>query len=169
MCFAGSTAEPVSQWRRHQASSWEPPSAPQHPATGFVNLVLSISASSRFFFFASLSKTRPQVISSWLYAILAQKVSQESSIFQEQYVCMLSPFRYVPLMCDPMDCSPPGSSVHGILQGRIMEWVAISSSRGSSQHWDQTQVSWIAGRLFTIEPPGIMTPSKSESWVSPSY
>ena len=37
-----------------------------------------------------------------------------------------------PTLCDPMDCSPPGSSVHGVLQTRILEWVAISSSRGSS-------------------------------------
>ena len=37
-----------------------------------------------------------------------------------------------PTLCDPMDCSPPGSSVHGILQARILEWVAISFSRGSS-------------------------------------
>ena len=51
---------------------------------------------------------------------------------------------------DPMDCSPPDSSVHGILQTRILEWVAISSSRGSSQPRDQTQVSHIAGGLFTI-------------------
>ena len=50
----------------------------------------------------------------------------------------------------PMDCSPPGSSVHGILQARILEWVAISFSRGSSQHRDQTWVSCIAGRFFTI-------------------
>ena len=53
-------------------------------------------------------------------------------------------------LCDPMDCSQPGSSVHGIFQARILEWVAISSSRASSQHRDQTQVSHIAGRLFTI-------------------
>ena len=53
-------------------------------------------------------------------------------------------------LCDPMDCSQPGSSVHGIFQARILERVAISSSRGSSQHRDQTQVSHIAGRLFTI-------------------
>ena len=39
-------------------------------------------------------------------------------------------------LCDPMDCSPPGSSVHGILQARILEWVAISFSRGSSQPRD---------------------------------
>ena len=54
-------------------------------------------------------------------------------------------------------CSPPGSSVHGILQARILEWVAISSSRGSSQHRDQTcvyHVSCIAGRFFTAEPLG---------------
>ena len=53
-------------------------------------------------------------------------------------------------LCDAMDCSPPGSSNHGIFLGRILEWVAISSSRGSSQPRDQTQVSHIAGRLFTI-------------------
>ena len=48
-----------------------------------------------------------------------------------------------------MDCSPPGSSVHGILQARILEWVAISFSRGSSQPRDQTWVSCIVGRFFT--------------------
>ena len=42
-------------------------------------------------------------------------------------------------LCDSVDCSPPGSSVHGILQARILEWVAIPSSRGSSQFWDQTR------------------------------
>ena len=46
-----------------------------------------------------------------------------------------------PTLCDPTDCSPPGSSVHEILQARILEWVAISSSRGSSQHRDQICVS----------------------------
>ena len=51
---------------------------------------------------------------------------------------------------NPTDCSPPGSSVHGILQARILEWVAMPSSRGSSQPSDQTQVSHIAGRFFTI-------------------
>ena len=55
-----------------------------------------------------------------------------------------------PTLCNPMDCSPPGSSVHGISQGRVLEWVAISFSRGSSQPRDRTQVSCIAGRLFTI-------------------
>ena len=44
----------------------------------------------------------------------------------------------------PMDCSLPGSSVHGILQARILEWGAISYSRGSSQPWDRTCVSWVS-------------------------
>ena len=55
-----------------------------------------------------------------------------------------------PTLCDPMDCSPPGSSVHGISQIRILEWLAIPFSRGSSWPRDWTQVSCIAGRFFTI-------------------
>ena len=54
-------------------------------------------------------------------------------------------------LCDPMACCPPGSSVHGILQARILEWVAISSSRGSSQLRDQTHiscVSWMVGWIL---------------------
>jgi len=51
--------------------------------------------------------------------------------------------------CNPMDCSPPGSSVHGIFQARILGWFAISFSRGSSFSRDQTQVSSTAGRSFT--------------------
>ena len=53
-------------------------------------------------------------------------------------------------LCDTMDCSPPGCSVHGILQARILEWVAIPFSRESSWPKDQTWVSCIAGRLFTV-------------------
>ena len=49
-----------------------------------------------------------------------------------------------------MDCSLPGSSILGIFQARVLEWVAISSSRGSSQPRDRTQVSCIAGRRFTV-------------------
>ena len=49
---------------------------------------------------------------------------------------------------DPMDCSPPGSSVHGIFQARILEWVAISFSRGSSRPRDQTWVSCIGGQIL---------------------
>ena len=55
-----------------------------------------------------------------------------------------------PTLCNPMDCSLPGSSVHGISQARILEWVAISFSRGSSQTRDRTWVPCIAGKFFTI-------------------
>ena len=55
-----------------------------------------------------------------------------------------------PALWDLMDGSPPGSSVHGILQVRILEWVAMPSSRGSSQTRDWTQVFHIAGEFFTI-------------------
>ena len=55
-----------------------------------------------------------------------------------------------PTLCDPMDCSPPGSSVQQILQTRTLEWVATPSSRGSSQPRDQTQVSLTAGIFFTV-------------------
>ena len=53
-----------------------------------------------------------------------------------------------PTLCDPMDCSLPGSSIHRILQARVLEWVAISFSRGSSQPRDRTLVSHIPGRRF---------------------
>ena len=52
-------------------------------------------------------------------------------------------------LCDPTDCSLPGSSIHGIFQARVLEWVAIPFSRGSSQPRDRTQVSHIVGRCFT--------------------
>ena len=55
-----------------------------------------------------------------------------------------------PTLCNPMDCSPQGSSVHGIFQARVLEWVTISFSRGSSQARDQTRVACIAGRHFTV-------------------
>ena len=58
-------------------------------------------------------------------------------------VCMLSHFS-LPTLCDPMDCSPPGSSGHGVLQARILEWVAMPSSRGSSRPRDQTLVSCVS-------------------------
>ena len=54
-----------------------------------------------------------------------------------------------PALCDPMEYSPPGSSVYGIFQARVLEWIAISFSRGSSQPTEQTQIFHIAGGFFT--------------------
>ena len=66
---------------------------------------------------------------------LKQLSSSSSMLFSVTKLCQT--------LCNPMDCSLPGSSVHGIFQARILEWVAISSSRGSSQLRDQTHVSCI--------------------------
>ena len=57
-------------------------------------------------------------------------------------------------LCDPTDCSLPGSSVHGIFHARVLEWVAISFSRGSSQPRDWTWVLHAAGRCFTLWATG---------------
>ena len=59
-----------------------------------------------------------------------------------------------PTLCDPINGSPPGSPIPGILQAITLEWVAISFSRGSSRPRNQTHVSCTAGRFFTTEPPG---------------
>ena len=58
-------------------------------------------------------------------------------------------------ICNPMDCSRPGSSVHGISQARMLKWLAISFSRESSQPRDQTLISYISGGFFTTKPPEI--------------
>ena len=55
-----------------------------------------------------------------------------------------------PTLCDPMDCILPGSSIHGIFQAIVLEWIAISFSRGSSQPRDRTRVSRIVDRRFTV-------------------
>ena len=55
-----------------------------------------------------------------------------------------------PTLRDPTDCSPPGSSAHGTLQARILEWVAMPSTRGSSQPTDPTLLFCTAGRFFTV-------------------
>ena len=83
-----------------------------------------------------------------------------------------------PTLCDPMGCSPPGSSVHWILPARILKWIAISS-RGSSQPRDRTWVFCTAGRFFTIwatrkastgDTGSIAGPGKSQmSWGSQAH
>ena len=70
---------------------------------------------------------------------IGQMKSEESEVTQS-----------CPILCDPMDCRLPGFSIHGIFQARILEWVAISFSRGSSQPRNKTWVSWIAGRCLTL-------------------
>ena len=77
------------------------------------------------------------------------------------HLCLLAQLlQTCPTVCDPMDCTPPpppGSSIHGILQERILEWVAISSSRGSSSPRNQTNICYVSciGRSsLPLVPPG---------------
>ena len=89
------------------------------------------------------------------FAIASQATSFIFSRNSKRSVFMLSRFSCVQF-CDPKVCSLPESSVHGILQARILEWVAMPASRGSSWHRDQTHICGycIAGGFFTAEPPG---------------
>ena len=72
-----------------------------------------------------------------------------------------------PTPCNPMDCSLPGSSIHGIFQARILEWVAISFSRGSSQPRDRSQVSCIVSRCFTVWATMQVTTQLPKSFLFP--
>ena len=75
----------------------------------------------------------------WQLHIMQPWIACESEVAQ---LCLI--------LCDPVDCSLPGSSVHGILQASILEWVAISLSRGSSWPRDRSWVSCIGGRRFNL-------------------
>ena len=79
------------------------------------------------------------MVCSFTYSLNIHKVKSESEVTQS-----------CPTLCDAMDCSLPGSSVHGTFQAKVLEWVAISLSRGSSQPRDRIQVSLIVGRRFTV-------------------
>ena len=62
-----------------------------------------------------------------------------------------------PTVCDPVNCSPPGSFLHGVLQARILEWVAVTSSRASFRSRDRIAIFWspaLAGGFFTTSTPG---------------
>ena len=78
-------------------------------------------------------------------------------IHKTVYLLCAKSLQLCPTLCDPMVCSLPGSSVLGIFQARMLEWVAMPSSRGSSRSRSQTKVSngsCIADRFFITEPPG---------------
>ena len=76
-------------------------------------------------------------------ALGIQAVMNMHNCFSIQPTCVLSHFSHVQL-CDPMDSSPPGSSVHGTLQARILEWIATPSSRGPSRPKDRTCISYVS-------------------------
>ena len=85
----------------------------------------------------------------YFFLVLLYKFDSEST-FQNYAILETETFaQSCPTLCDPMDCSPPVSSVHGILQARILEWVAIPFSREAPRPKGQTWGALIAGRFFT--------------------
>ena len=95
-----------------------------------------------------IPKTGYLVVLSLYIFIQSASAQTLSHIINSVYTHKVKVTQLCLTLCDPMDCT-----VRGILQARILEWVAIPFSRESSQTRDQTQVSWIAGGLFTIWTP----------------
>ena len=112
----------------------EPPGSP-------ISMVIYYSLVK--FYCRDLDIIRQKLAVNWVYFVKMNK--ELKFIASESEVAQLCPTHF-----DPMDCSSPGSSFHGIVQARVLEWVAISFSRGSSWPTDRTQVSCIIGRCFTI-------------------
>ena len=132
-------------------------------------LCLWVSASSFSVFpFGQFGPSRGMTLRQWQVAVYVTTVRVSMVLYSLYWatVCFLPDLAYYtwiscaqlcPTPCNPMDCSLPGSSVHGIFQARIQEWVAISSSRGSFQ----TRIEpaslaspALSGGLFTTAPPG---------------
>ena len=87
-----------------------------------------------------------------IYIVIFFTVFNSHKLFDKY--CVLRAVRSLQLcltLCDPMDCSLPGSFVHGISKARILEWVAIFYSKGSSRPRDQTHVSCVSCGFFTTE------------------
>ena len=118
--------------------------------------------------------TLPVVEASWWHVIsMGMGVTGPCSPL-EVFVCVCARVCVRGQLCstlwDPMESSPPGPSVHGIFQARILEWVAISYSRGSSQPGDPIHGPALAGRFFTTAPPGFPGPTQNRhlfmEWIS---
>ena len=108
-----------------------------------ISLGVAVGPKSRLWRFNWFSKTLVQ-LNYWLIRSSQLKYT----LIWTSVLCLVT--HWGPTLCDPMDCSLPGSSVHGILQARTLEWVAIPFSRGCSWPRDQTQISCFAGRFFTF-------------------
>ena len=107
--------------------------------------------------YVTYMQSTPCEMPGWMKHKLESRLLGETSIISDmQMITLWQKVKWsevtesCPTLCDPVDCIPPGSSVHGILQARILEWVAIFFSRRYSWPRDWTQVSHIAGRRFNL-------------------
>ena len=108
----------------------EPPTIRQSILLGWISSLIG----------RAYSKQQAQGLPIWLFLLTPVLILRPMCVFSDALSWST--------VCDPMDCSLPGSSVHGILQARMLEWVAISSSRGSSWPKDWTCISCFAGGFF---------------------
>ena len=105
---------------------------------------------------AQLVKNPPTMRETWVQSLGWEdplekgKATHSSILYSPAAATAAKSLQSCPTLCDPIDGSPPGSPIPGILQARILEWVAIPFSRGSSRPRDQSQVYHIAGRFFII-------------------
>ena len=95
-----------------------------------------------------LLSLRDNYCGKWPSVNHARKSVHFQALLKSYCYCLVS--KSCPTLCNPVDYSPPGSSVYGVLQAKILEWVAMPFSRGSSQPRDWIQVSHIAGGFFTV-------------------
>ena len=113
--------------------------APLISIAQFPSFRLALKPAQKFFFYLAESffyRKRPWAKIRDAFGTLVSSVSSLIIKYDKGEMCC-----HVQLFCDLMDCSPPGSSVHRILQARILEWVAMPSSRGSSRPRDQIRIS----------------------------
>ena len=146
---AGSLPDPGIESRSPALQADSTPSEP--PGKPIFNAILRCKSNKTFQIFMlktvikeDLNKWR-NITCSWM----EDNTVKVSNTPQIDTLCVLVA-QSCPTLCHPMDCSPPGSSIYGIFQVRILERVAMPSSRGSSQLRDRIQVSCTAGRFFTI-------------------
>ena len=130
----------------------------------FIGKVMSLLFNTLFTFVIAFFLRSNHLLISWLQSpstVILETTKRKSvtaftfslylpwSDLDAMVLCVLVT-QLCPTLCNPMECSPPGSSVHGILQARILEWIGIPFSRASPQHRDRTWDSCIAGRFFII-------------------
>ena len=121
-------------------------------SVGWIFRCESWGCGSWLYFVTIISMKLPKRGGPTIIRLLPYKAMNQSELAQASSLVLVA--QSCPTLCDPRDCSLPGSSVHGIFQARVKEWVAISFSRASSRSGDRTQVSHIAGRCFTLWSTG---------------
>ena len=135
---------------------WRTPVLPLRPESASASQTLNLKNMWKSHFrqkvdFGRLCFIQDGFSQTYLKGFISNYANKVKFIIFQWFCCHCLVSKSCATLCNPMDCSPPGSSVHGISQGRILEWTVNSFSRGSSQFKDRTRVSCILGRFFTTE------------------